>query len=226
MSSSGRSKWKSATRTDLILVCGFGERSGTVKCGLNGLWLGRRGNRPCDGDAGEGFGDDEAVPGAKYPSAMRMEIDGAYRSVDQRGELGDTGLGLLRGASRTVGGDGDVVAIKVCALQVAQADGSVARAGTTNGNEAEAFYCTGDEFAVEAAADEDVEIALTESPCAGEQTAMPDGVDERWGGVVLRDHARLADVFVAQCDSEQTDDHVGQRRDDRQDEALLEGEVL
>ena len=62
MSSSGRSKWKSATRTELILVCGFGERGGAIKSGLDRLLLGGCGDSPPDGDAGEGLGDDEAVP--------------------------------------------------------------------------------------------------------------------------------------------------------------------
>ena len=35
--------------------------------------------------------------------------------------------------------------------------------------------------------------------------------------------AGLADVFVAQGDSKQADDHVRQRRNDGEDQALLEG---
>src|SRR2546430_8393103 len=49
---------------------------------------------------------------------------------------------------------------------------------------------------VEAAADEDVEICIAKAPGACEQAAVPDGVDERRGRMVLWDDAGLADVFI------------------------------
>ena len=142
------------------------------------------------------------------------------------GELGDTGLGDHGGAAGAVGGDGAVVAVEVGALQVAEAGGSVARAGAADGDEAEALDGAGDEFAVEAAADEDGDVAVAEAPCAGEQTS--DARRRRWlavGRVVAGNGAGVDDVFVAEGDAEAADDHARQTRDDGEGEALLEGEV-
>jgi hypothetical protein len=55
---------------------------------------------------------------------------------------------------------------------------------------------------------------------------MPECVDKRWRRVVGGYSAGLGDVFVTQRNSKQADDHVGQRRDDGENQALLEGIVL
>jgi len=157
---------------------------------------------------------------------MWMNIDSSDGSVDELGKCSDTRLCNLGGASGTVGGDGDVLVLLIGSLQIAQADRAVARAGTPNGDKAKALYGAGDEFAVEATTDENVKIAITKSPCAGKETSMPERIDEGGRCVIGGDSTGLGDVFVAQRDSEQTDDHVGQRWDDGQDEALLEGELV
>src|SRR5260370_32909401 len=52
------------------------------------------GDRACpgDGDAREGFGDEEAIPGAELPGAVGMNVTGVYRGVDELGELAKPGL--------------------------------------------------------------------------------------------------------------------------------------
>jgi hypothetical protein len=179
--------------------------------------------RPGDGNAGERFGDEEAVPGAELPGAMRVDVAGADGSVDELSELGRTGLGDHGGAAGAVGGDGAVVAGEVGTLHVAQTGSAVAGAGAADGDEAEAFDGAGDEFAVEAAADEDGEAVVAEAPGAGNQTAVPEGVDGGGRDLVAVCGSRLADVVVAKGDAEATDNHARQTGDDGEGYALLKG---
>ena len=60
----------------------LGQFDGTIERGLDRGQVWRNWARPGDGDAREGFGDEEAIPGAELPGAVRMDVAGADRSVD------------------------------------------------------------------------------------------------------------------------------------------------
>ena len=119
-----------------------------------------------------------------------MDVEGPHRGVDELGQLDDAGLGDLCRAAGAVGGNGAVVPGEVGALQVAQSGSAVARAGAANGDEAEPLDRAGDEFAVEAAADEDGDAVVAEAPRRGEQAAMPEGIDGRRRRIVAGQERR------------------------------------
>src|ERR1700679_4324359 len=112
---------------------------------------------------------------------------------------------------------------EVGTLHVAQAGSTVARAGAADRDEAELLDGAGDEFAVEAAADEDSKTILPEAPRAGQQAAVPEGVDTRGWYVVAGSRAGFADVAIAQCDAQTADHQAHQTRDEGEDDALLQG---
>jgi hypothetical protein len=180
-------------------------------------------SRPGYGDAGEGLGDEEAVPGVGLPCAVGMNVEGSDSGVDEFGQLDDAGFGDLRGTSGAVRGDGAVVSGDVSALQVAQTGGSVARAGAADGDEAETLDSAGDQFAVEAAADENGHAVVAEPPCGGEQAAVPEGIDGWRRAVVAGKGTGIANVFVAEGDAETADDGARQAGDDGEGDALLQG---
>jgi len=107
---------------------GFCEFHCVVERGLHRGLFGWDLSSPRDGDAGEGLRNEEAIPGAQLPGSFGMDIEGADRASDKFGQLDDSGFGDLSRASGTVDGDGAVVAVEVGALQVAEADSSVAGA--------------------------------------------------------------------------------------------------
>ena len=153
---------------------------------------------------------------------MGVDVAGADVRVDELGELGDSRLGYQGGTSGAVGGDGTVVSGEVGALEVAEAGSAVAGAGAANSDETKPLDGAGDEFAVEAAADEDGEAVVAESPCAGEQTAVPEGIDGGWRDVVAGSGTGLADVAVAEGNAETADDHARHAWDDGEGDALLQ----
>ena len=76
-----------------------GVRASLPRCGGVG--------GPCDEDAGEGLGDEKAIPGTQGPGAKGESVEGAnLAGVDEGGELGRSGLGDEGGAAGAVGGDG------------------------------------------------------------------------------------------------------------------------
>ncbi len=178
---------------------------------------------PGDGDTREGLGNEEAVPGTGLPGAMGVDVKGSDGGIDELGKLYNAWFGDHSGASGAVGGDGAVVAGEVSALQVAQASGSIARAGASDGDEAEPFDRAGDEFAVEAAADENGHSMIAEAPRRGQQTAMPEGIDRRRRRVVAGKSAGIGDVFVAERDAKAADDGARQAGNNGEGEALLQG---
>ncbi len=131
----------------------MGQFDGAVERGLDRGQVGGDGACPGDGDAREGFGDEEAIPGAELPGAVGMDVTGVYRGVDELGEVGDAGLGYHGRAAGAVGGDGTVVPGEVGALEVAQARGAIPGAGASDGEKAHVLRGTGDQLAVEAVAD-------------------------------------------------------------------------
>jgi len=151
-----------------------------------------------------------------------VDVAGADRCIDELGELGCAGLGDHGRAAGAVGGNGAVVASQVGALHVAQARSSVAGARAADGDEAEAFDGAGDEFAVEAAADEDVEAVFAKAPGAGEQAAMPEGVDGGGWDVVTGSRSGFAYVAVTEGDAETADGHAREAGDDGEDYPLLQ----
>jgi len=154
---------------------------------------------------------------------VRIDVAGADGRVDEFGELDDAGFGDHVRAARAVCGDGAVVAREVGALEVAQAGSTIAGAGTTDGDEAKALDRTGDEFAVEAAANEDGEAVSAEVPGSGKQAAVPESVDGRRRELVAGPGTGLADVAVAESNAETADHQAREARDDRERDALLQG---
>ena len=194
-----------------------------VKNGLDSRLLGSDLGCPGDRNARERFGNEETVPGANFPCLLGVDVEGAYGSTDEFGQLGNAGLGDLGGATRAVGRNSAVVAGEVGAVEVAQAGGAVAGAGAADGDEAETLDGAGDEFAVEAATDENGDAVVAKAPGAGEQAAMPEGVDDGRQGIVAGDGAGVADVAVAEGDAETADGHAREAGDNGEGEALLQG---
>ncbi len=192
---------------------------GSLNRGLVGGGVGR----PRHVDAREGFGDEEAVPGAELPRPVGMNVEGAYSSANEFGQLNDARLSNLSRTARTISSDGTVVVSEVGALQVAKACGAVARAGAAHGDEAEAFDGAGDELAVEAAADENVDSTVAEAPGGGEKAAVPEGVDGGRWRLVSRDGTRVADIPIAKSNAKEGDRHARQTGDDSEGDALLQG---
>jgi hypothetical protein len=201
----------------------LGEFDGAIERGLDGRQVWGNWACPGDGDAREGFGDEEAVPGAELPGAVGMNVAGIDRGVDELGELCDAGLCHRRRASGAVCGDGTVVAGEVGALEVAQAGSAVAGAGTSDGEKAHVVCGAGDQFAVEALADEEGHAAIAKEPDAGEEAAVPEGVDGGSGDVKTDGGSGLADVVVAESGTETEGDYTRNPRDDCENEALLQG---
>lgn len=176
----------------------MGQFDGAIKCGLDRGQVRRDWACPSDGDAREGFGDEEAVPGAELPGAVGVWVADADGGVDELSELGDARLGDHGGAAGAIGSDSAVVAGEVGALKVAQARGAVPGAGAANGKEAHSFGGAGDQFPIEAAAYEDRKTVVAEGPYAGKHAAMPEGVDGRSGNIEADGSAGFADVLVAE----------------------------
>ena len=171
---------------------------GAVKRGLNGGQV--RGDGACPGysDPGEGFWDEEAVPGAKLPGTVGVWVADADGGVDELSELGDSRLGDHGRASGAVRGDRAVVTGEVGALHVAEAGGSVAGAGAADGEKAHVLCGAGDQFAVEALADEKGQAVIAEGPYAGEQATMPERVDGGGWDIEADGGAGFADMLVAE----------------------------
>ena len=207
---------------------------GAVERGLDGgLELGcgsvdgRDVRGPGKDDARERFGDEETVPGGERPGAVRHSGKGADPGcADQLGELYGAGLGDHRRPSRAIDGEGADVAISVGFGHLLQRGGAAARGRAANGAEAEPLDGARDQLAIEAARDEDGDAAAAEAVRAHQQGAVPEGVDRGAGDLVARGArggCRFEAVLVAQGRPEQADEQRGERRDDRQGEALAEG---
>jgi hypothetical protein len=95
---------------------GLGDLHGAIERGLNCLLLGGRRNGPTYRDAGEGLGNEEAIPRSQNPGALRVYVDGSNGSVDELGKLRDAGLGDLRRSAGAIGSNGDVLVLLIGAL--------------------------------------------------------------------------------------------------------------
>ncbi len=213
-------------RQATLRFAGLGQLDGVVENGLNSRLLGGDLGCPGDSNARERFGNEETVPGANFPCLLGVDVEGAYGGTDEFGQLGNAGLGDLGGATRAVGGNSAVVAGEVGALKVAEAAGAVAGAGASNGNEAQALYGAGNEFAVEASADENSDAIVAETPGTSEETTMPEGVDCRRRRVVTRKGSGIANVSVAEGYAEAANGHARQAGDNGEGDALLQSEGL
>src|SRR5579859_6030936 len=60
---------------------------------------------PTDYDAGEWFGNEEAIPGTHHPCALRLQMEDADGRGGELGELDGAHLGLVDGAAGAVGGE-------------------------------------------------------------------------------------------------------------------------
>ena len=66
-----------------------------VESGLDGGVVRGDAGGPADGDAGEGLGDEEAIPGAELPGSLGVDVEGFDGGACQFGQLDDAGLGDL-----------------------------------------------------------------------------------------------------------------------------------
>ena len=166
---------------------------------MDGLLVGRDVGGEGDEDAGEGFGDEEAVPGVEGPGAEWEGVEGSDPGGSgERGELGRAGFGDLGGAAGAVGGDGAAMAGGVGFRHAAESRGSSAAGRTADGAEAEQLDSAGDELAVKAAGDEDGDVAVAEAVGAGQQGAVPEGEDGRTGDGVADGGVGAGEVLVAE----------------------------
>ena len=201
----------------------LGQFDGAVKRGLYGSQVGWDWACPSDGDAREGFGDEEAIPGAELPGAVGVNVTGVDHRVDELGEVGDAGFGHHGGTPGAVGRDGTVVSGEIGALEVAEAGSTVAGAGAADGEEAHVLGGTGDELAVEALADEESKAMVPEGPYPCEEAAVPKGVDGRSGDVEADRGAGFADVLVAESCAQAQGNNARNSRNNCENDALLEG---
>jgi hypothetical protein len=201
----------------------LGECDGAVECGLDGHLLRGGRNRPGDGDAGEGLRDEEAVPRAKLPGLVGVDVAGADGRVEELSEMNHAGLGDQGWAAWAVCGDGAIVSGEIGTVKAAQADGTVAGAGAAYDGEAEPLDGAGNEFAVEAAAYQNREAVSAKTPRTSEQTAVPEGVDGGRRNVVAGGGTGIADVAVTKGDTKTADGHAREAGDDGEGESLLQG---
>jgi len=152
-----------------------------------------------------------------------MGVEGADGAVGKLGELCDSGFCHHGRATRTVGGNGAVAAGKIGAVETAQARAAITRAGAPDSGETEALNGAGDEFTVEAVADEDADAEIAEAPDAGQQGSVPEGKDGRRRAVVARSGSGLRYVLVPKGDAQTADDHARDARDDGEGQTLLQG---
>jgi hypothetical protein len=136
--------------------------------------------------------------------------------------LGDSGFSDHSGAARAVGCDGAVVSVQVSLVHVAQSKRTGPGAGAADGPVAKAFHGTGDEFAVEAGADENGYVVVTEVPSAGEQAAVPEGVYRWWRSVKAQGCAGVSDVFEAERYTKEANGSACKTGDYGEGEALLQ----
>jgi hypothetical protein len=196
------------------IIPDLGQFDGAVERGLDGGQVWRNWACPGYSDTGEGFGDEEAVPGAKLPGTVGVGVADADGGVDELSELGDTRLGYHGRASGSIGGDRAIATGEVGALHVTQAGGSIAGARAAYGEEAHPLRSAGDQFAIEAAADKDRKPVVAEGPHAGEHTAVPEGIDCRRGDVEADSSAGFADVLVAEGGTDTQGDNAREAGND------------
>jgi hypothetical protein len=160
------------------------------------------------------------------PGAVGMNVAGIDRGVDELRELGNAGFGHHGGAPGAVGGDGTVVSGEVGTLEVAEAGSAVAGAGTADGEKAHVVGRAGDQLAVEALADEESKAMVPEGPNPCEQAAVPEGVDGGSGDVEADRGAGFADVLVAESCAKAQGNDARNSRNNCENDALLQGELL
>ena len=138
---------------------------------------------PAHGDAGEGFGDEEAIPGVDDPGALGFEMECADGRAGELGELDGARLGAIDGSARTVGGEDGGRAALDDLLEAEEAVAAAGGAGAARGMETEELEGAGDELAVEALADDDGGVGAAEVEGAGEHALMPEA--EYLGGCAI-----------------------------------------
>lgn len=151
-----------------------------------------------------------------------MGVEGSHGGIGEFGQLGDAGFRDHGWAAGAISGNGTVASTQISTMKITQARGAVAGAGAANSDEAEALNRTSDEFAIEAATDEDRDAMVAEAPGTGEKTLMPEGIDSRRRGVVAGDGVGIADIAVAKGNAKAANGHARDARDDRECKALLQ----
>jgi hypothetical protein len=183
--------------------------------------------RPAHADPREWLGNEKAVPRFHHPSALGLQMKGADGSAGELGELDGAHLGLIDGAERAVGGEDGGAAALDHVDQAHQAFARASRTGAAHGIEAEHPENAGDEFAVEAAADEDNGARAAEVNGAGEDALVPETVNLGAGFLTEYDggDAFFSDDAKAPGETENPEQRPHNARNNGQDESLGEGKA-
>lgn len=181
---------------------------------------------PTDDDAGKWARNLEAIPGAEGPAALGVEVKTANGRAGEPGKLDGAGFGAVDGATGSVGGeDGGATGVENL-LEAEQGLRAAARAGATHGRVAEKLKDAGDEFPVEALADDDGGAGGTVVIGAGEDALMPEAenVPTRGKAVESRGDAFVGDDLKSPGATEGVKQEPDERRHDGQQNSLTEGE--
>ena len=155
-----------------------------------------------------------------------MNVACADRSVDQLGKLSNARFGHHRRPPRPVRSNGAVVPIEISSLHIAQTRSPVARARATHKTKPHLFSSPSDQLAIEALADQQRETVVAKRPHTGQQTSMPEGIDSRRRDVEANNGAGFANMLEAKGGTEAFGDDARNPRNDCQDDALLQSELL
>ena len=180
---------------------------------------------PGDDYGGEGFGDEEAVPGFELPRAQGVEVEGACVACGALGEQGEAGFGDVDGPAWSVSGKGGEVSRFDGGLKLQEGDSTSAGGRASNGGEAEEFDRACDELTVEGLGDEDGDIHVAEAVRCHQQRAMPEAEDAGGRSEVSGCDAGVAHVAEAQGAAQQSDKRAGYRRHSGKKQSLFACEV-
>lgn len=185
-----------------------------------------RPSSPAHTNAGEGFGNKEAIPGVERPGMLGLEVKTANgRTCDLR-EFNGAHFCLVDGPARAIGGEDCCIAFFNDAFEAEQALSGTARTGTADCAVVEFQKNTRDEFTVEAAADEDVRERMAKVHGAGQYALVPEAVDLR-AGFLAEEHrcdALFCDDFKAPGAAYDPEQRPDDARDKEERDPLAEGE--
>ena len=193
---------------------------------VGGFFGDHRPEAPAYDNAGERLGEEEPVPGVNHLGSLWLEMERAYRSSGELGKFQGTHLGAVDGPARPIGCENGRSSFVENAAQAEDSLLAPAGTGASNGVVAEKLECAGDQFAVEALADEDGRSSAAEVKGARKDALVPEAVDLSAGGKAVKGRGyaffrNYLETPSAADGHKQSPDKTG---DDCQGEALGESE--
>lgn len=181
---------------------------------------------PAYGDAGEGLGDMELVPGAGLPGALRFKVEAADGSAADLCEFDGARLRLVDGAAGTIGCEDRWSSFFEDVTESDEAFAASTGAGASHGAIPEALEGAGDEFTVKGLADEYGGVGAAEVEGAGEHALMPEAIDLARGGEAVKGgrDAVFGEDFKAPGAAKDLEQNPDKARDDGEGKALGKGE--